>query len=193
MNIVSRDGLIERYPDGFSMGDGWEVTYHVSAGTRPKYRFFYDCEDYGNGSFGVEGSLKAAIAFSEGAEAALAAFAAPQEQAEHAKPVAWAVFWGIGEMRPQNKTYATREEAEKQAAQIKSNTDVRPLYDHPSRASGIAACFVFPQSQIASHVLTPRFELLLFNITSDPNRNPVMSFVVFIEFNSNHKKRYFRT
>jgi hypothetical protein len=52
--------------------------------------------------------------------------AAIDKQAE----AAWAVYWGIGEMR-KNSVHFERETAEKVAAQIKSNTEIRPLYAAP--------------------------------------------------------------
>ena len=45
------------------------------------------------------------------------------------QPVAWVVFWGIGKMRMLSTAFTTKELAEKAAAEIKSNTQVRPLYD----------------------------------------------------------------
>lgn len=45
-------------------------------------------------------------------------------------PVVWAVYCGLGEMRPIS-VHFKKEEALKVASEIKSNTDVRPLYDAP--------------------------------------------------------------
>jgi len=49
---------------------------------------------------------------------------------------AWVVYWGIGEMR-KNSVHFERETAEKVAAQIKSNTEIRPLYAAPPAQTAI--------------------------------------------------------
>lgn len=46
-------------------------------------------------------------------------------------PEAYAVYWGIGEMR-KNSVHFERETAEDSASQIKSITEIRPLYAHPN-------------------------------------------------------------
>lgn len=56
------------------------------------------------------------------ADQALAMSSAPQGE-----PVAWMVWWGLGEMRPVMTLFATKELAEAHASQIKSCTDVRPV------------------------------------------------------------------
>lgn len=45
------------------------------------------------------------------------------------EPTAWAVFWGIGEVRP-NSVHFEKQTAENVAAQIKSYTELRPLFEH---------------------------------------------------------------
>jgi hypothetical protein len=47
-------------------------------------------------------------------------------------PVAWEVWWGIGEMTRSDQVFRNRVDALTHAAQIKSGTDVRPLYDTPA-------------------------------------------------------------
>lgn len=42
--------------------------------------------------------------------------------------VAWQVWWGILDKQPHWPPYKTRQEAESAALQIKSNTEIRPLY-----------------------------------------------------------------
>ncbi|WP_250477361.1 hypothetical protein [Caballeronia sp. INML1] len=59
---------------------------------------------------------------------ALLAAGASEGQAE---PVAWAVYWGIGNMRP-HSVHFEKETAVKVASEIKSHTELRPLYTHPS-------------------------------------------------------------
>lgn len=46
-------------------------------------------------------------------------------------PVVWAVYCGLGEMRPIS-VHFKKEEALKVASEIKSNTEVRPLYAAPA-------------------------------------------------------------
>jgi hypothetical protein len=46
-------------------------------------------------------------------------------------PLGYAVFWGIGEMRPHPHMFESVESAETYAKQIKSVTEVRPVYCHP--------------------------------------------------------------
>lgn len=53
--------------------------------------------------------------------------ATPSSAAVQAEPVAWQVWWGIGEMRPHWPPLKTKHEAEAVAAEIKSHTEVRPL------------------------------------------------------------------
>lgn len=48
--------------------------------------------------------------------------------AQQAQPAAWQVWWGIGEKRPHWPPYKTEAEALLAAAEIKSVTEVRPLY-----------------------------------------------------------------
>ncbi|MFM0058508.1 hypothetical protein PQR64_23080 [Paraburkholderia phytofirmans] len=50
--------------------------------------------------------------------------------AQSGEPVAWVVYWGIGEMRP-NSVHFEKETAVRVAEQIKSNTELRPLYAAP--------------------------------------------------------------
>jgi hypothetical protein len=45
-------------------------------------------------------------------------------------PLGYAVFWGIGEMRPAWHLFKDRESAEVYAKHIKSVTEVRPVYCH---------------------------------------------------------------
>lgn len=52
--------------------------------------------------------------------------ATPQPQA--AQPVAWQVWWGLGEMRPNWPPFMREEDARVHASMIMSNTEVRPLY-----------------------------------------------------------------
>jgi hypothetical protein len=55
--------------------------------------------------------------------------AAPQAPALDAGDVAaYEVWWGLGNMRPLDRTFRTREEAEQVASEIRSNTEVRPLH-----------------------------------------------------------------
>lgn len=42
-------------------------------------------------------------------------------------PTAWMVWWGISEMRPLDRLFKTKAEAEAVARTIKSNTEVRPV------------------------------------------------------------------
>jgi hypothetical protein len=58
-------------------------------------------------------------------DAALQAYTSGQE------PLGYAVFWGIGEMRPHPHMFESVESAEAYAKQIKSVTEVRPVYCHP--------------------------------------------------------------
>lgn len=58
------------------------------------------------------------------AEAQCAALSEPKG----AEPVAWQVWWGLGEMRPHWPPLKTRSDAEAHAGMIRSNTEVRPLY-----------------------------------------------------------------
>jgi hypothetical protein len=56
---------------------------------------------------------------------------AEQPQGEQKESAAWIVWWGIGEMRPHNRLFGTRAEAEAFAREIKSNTEIRPVsYTH---------------------------------------------------------------
>lgn len=50
-----------------------------------------------------------------------------EPEQRQAEPVAWAVYWGIGQMR-KNSVHFERKTAEEAAAQIKSATEIRPLY-----------------------------------------------------------------
>lgn len=43
------------------------------------------------------------------------------------EPVAWIVWWGIGEMRPHERLFKTKAEAEAFAREIKSNTEIHPV------------------------------------------------------------------
>lgn len=54
------------------------------------------------------------------------------------KPLAWVVFWGIGNMRPAAGVYLTKELAENAASRIKSNTKVVPLVMKPEVPDGWA-------------------------------------------------------
>lgn len=49
------------------------------------------------------------------------------------EPVAWAVYWGLGEMRL-GKVCLSERGAHEHAAEIKSATEVRPLFTHPPHA-----------------------------------------------------------
>jgi hypothetical protein len=51
----------------------------------------------------------------------------PAAPAQSAEPVAWAVYWGIGDVHP-NSVHFEKETAAQVASQIKSNTELRPLY-----------------------------------------------------------------
>jgi hypothetical protein len=62
-----------------------------------------------------------------------ALLAAAGKEAVKGEPVAWAVYWGIGEMRP-NSVHFEKQTATNVAAEIKSNTEIRPLYTAPIAA-----------------------------------------------------------
>lgn len=53
------------------------------------------------------------------------------------EPVAWQVWWGVGEMRPHWPPFKTQNDAADHASMIKSRTEVRPLYTHPSPPEGM--------------------------------------------------------
>jgi hypothetical protein len=62
------------------------------------------------------------------------AFVAASQPAQAGQePVAWAVYWGIGQMR-RNSVHFERVTAEKFAGEIKSVTEIRPLYAAPQPA-----------------------------------------------------------
>ena len=50
------------------------------------------------------------------------------------EPVAWQVWWGLGEMRPHWPPFKTQNDAADHASMIKSRTEVRPLYAAPPTA-----------------------------------------------------------
>lgn len=54
-----------------------------------------------------------------------------------AEPVAWVVWWGIGQMQ-KNSVHFERKTAEEVAANIKSATEIRPLYATPAPKQGDA-------------------------------------------------------
>ncbi|MAF04371.1 MAG: hypothetical protein CME86_18435, partial [Herbaspirillum sp.] len=64
----------------------------------------------------------------EAAESLLALAERALEPQGQALPVAWQVWWGLMEKKPVWPPFATEDEAKQQAAQIKSNTEIRPLY-----------------------------------------------------------------
>ena len=79
-------------------------------------------------------------------DSALEALAQPASE-----PVAYMVFWGIGEMRPHYPAYNTREIAEYSASQIKSNTEIRPLYTNiaqPVQPAAVAQAEPLSDEQI---------------------------------------------
>lgn len=47
------------------------------------------------------------------------------------EPVAWMPYWGLGRMIPHPFAFIDKSSAELIASQIKSNTEVRPLYVRP--------------------------------------------------------------
>ena len=52
------------------------------------------------------------------------------------EPVAWMVFWGLGQKRP-GAIFVEREHAVSHAKQIKSETEICPVYAHPA-STGIS-------------------------------------------------------
>lgn len=62
-----------------------------------------------------------------------ALLAAAGKEAVLGEPAAWAVYWGIGEMRP-NSVHFEKQTATNVAAEIKSNTEIRTLYTAPTAA-----------------------------------------------------------
>lgn len=65
--------------------------------------------------------------------AQVAALEAQVEQT--AKPVAWMVYWGVGDMKPAFPPHRDKAFAEYMASQIKSVTEVRALYTSPPKAA----------------------------------------------------------
>ena len=57
----------------------------------------------------------------------------------NADPVAWMVFWGLIEMRPNYPAYNTKDSADLVAGSIKSRTEVRALYDSTTVQALLAA------------------------------------------------------
>lgn len=83
----------------------------------------------------------------EGANAKIAAKAAWKARASLAasagsEPVAWQVWWGLGEMRPHWPPFKTQNDAADHASMIKSRTEVRPLYTHPSPSEGMVGGWI---------------------------------------------------
>ncbi|WP_145927133.1 hypothetical protein [Jeongeupia sp. USM3] len=70
----------------------------------------------------------AALVLARIANDALAAIA--QHEQVPGEPVAWVVYWGIGEMRKYS-VHFEKATADEVASQIKSHTEVRPLYPGP--------------------------------------------------------------
>lgn len=54
------------------------------------------------------------------------------------EPVAWAVYWGISELR-KNSVHFEKQTAEEVAKQIRSNTEIRPLYAAPPKTAALVA------------------------------------------------------
>jgi hypothetical protein len=52
-----------------------------------------------------------------------------------AQPVAWMVYWGVGDMKPAFPPHRDKAFAEYMASQIKSVTEVRALYTSPPKAA----------------------------------------------------------
>ena len=76
---------------------------------------------------------KIAVALSHPAQPAPAQ---PQGAGEVA---GYEVWWGVGDMQPHKGLFSTRQDAEELASQIKSNTEVRPVYRTTPPASQQAA------------------------------------------------------
>ena len=53
------------------------------------------------------------------------------------EPTAWAVYWGLGEMR-KNSVHFEKKTAENVASEIKSYTELRPLFEHFPKQEPVA-------------------------------------------------------
>lgn len=85
------------------------------------------------------------------------------------EPDAFAVYWGIGQMR-KNSVHFERKTAEEVAAQIKSNTEIRPLYTHPpDKAEPTAQPISWPQGLI--EILREASDIISAIDPSDPPIN----------------------
>ena len=92
----------------------------------------------------AESEMRRAALLDEMQKAALAAGQATAAQgfrdgvaslsANAGEPVAWQVWWGLGEMRPHWPPFKTQNDAADHASMIKSRTEVRPLYAAPPTA-----------------------------------------------------------
>jgi len=69
------------------------------------------------------------------------------EPVEGGEVVSYEVWWGLGEMRPMSRKFATPDEALAAAREIKSKTEVRPVYATPPASQEQAPAYTYVSTQ----------------------------------------------